>query len=267
MIRRPPRSTHCISSAASDVYKRQVHGKEGGERIGYVIGTQIVPIIVKLAGHADMDISVSCIRILGTITSGLDTETQTVINAGGIEALKNAMQSSSVNTRKEACWAISNIAAGTSDQVTQLINVDILFLAYNVLKEDDFKVKIEAAWIISNITSKMEAKYITYVLNSGLLTILPTLLKANDAKLLGVILQFVVNILRKAKVFYGDVNPVESYIMKSECIGIVEGLQYHSNQIIYMFAIKIIEENFAQDYVEEDLGSGNINVGTSIFDF
>eukprot|EP00825_Cyclidium_porcatum_P004056 TRINITY_DN11885_c0_g1_i1.p4 TRINITY_DN11885_c0_g1~~TRINITY_DN11885_c0_g1_i1.p4 ORF type:complete len:137 (-),score=24.81 TRINITY_DN11885_c0_g1_i1:660-1070(-) len=29
MIRRPPRSTHCISSAASDVYKRQVHGGEG----------------------------------------------------------------------------------------------------------------------------------------------------------------------------------------------------------------------------------------------
>eukprot|EP00825_Cyclidium_porcatum_P018963 TRINITY_DN2158_c0_g1_i3.p5 TRINITY_DN2158_c0_g1~~TRINITY_DN2158_c0_g1_i3.p5 ORF type:complete len:105 (-),score=24.35 TRINITY_DN2158_c0_g1_i3:646-960(-) len=32
MIRRPPRSTHCISSAASDVYKRQyqrrVHGAE-----------------------------------------------------------------------------------------------------------------------------------------------------------------------------------------------------------------------------------------------
>ena len=26
MIRRPPRSTHCISSAASDVYKRQVVG-------------------------------------------------------------------------------------------------------------------------------------------------------------------------------------------------------------------------------------------------
>eukprot|EP00825_Cyclidium_porcatum_P044404 TRINITY_DN6510_c0_g1_i1.p1 TRINITY_DN6510_c0_g1~~TRINITY_DN6510_c0_g1_i1.p1 ORF type:complete len:103 (+),score=25.57 TRINITY_DN6510_c0_g1_i1:109-417(+) len=25
MIRRPPRSTHCISSAASDVYKRQKH--------------------------------------------------------------------------------------------------------------------------------------------------------------------------------------------------------------------------------------------------
>eukprot|EP00825_Cyclidium_porcatum_P021822 TRINITY_DN24213_c0_g1_i2.p3 TRINITY_DN24213_c0_g1~~TRINITY_DN24213_c0_g1_i2.p3 ORF type:complete len:140 (+),score=9.53 TRINITY_DN24213_c0_g1_i2:68-487(+) len=34
MIRRPPRSTHCISSAASDVYKRQyqrrVHGYPNG---------------------------------------------------------------------------------------------------------------------------------------------------------------------------------------------------------------------------------------------
>jgi len=27
MIRRPPRSTHCISSAASDVYKRQVQAR------------------------------------------------------------------------------------------------------------------------------------------------------------------------------------------------------------------------------------------------
>jgi len=30
MIRRPPRSTHCISSAASDVYKRQL---PSGERL------------------------------------------------------------------------------------------------------------------------------------------------------------------------------------------------------------------------------------------
>ena len=28
MIRQPPRSTHCISSAASDVYKRQTLGSD-----------------------------------------------------------------------------------------------------------------------------------------------------------------------------------------------------------------------------------------------
>eukprot|EP00825_Cyclidium_porcatum_P005637 TRINITY_DN12761_c0_g1_i1.p1 TRINITY_DN12761_c0_g1~~TRINITY_DN12761_c0_g1_i1.p1 ORF type:complete len:109 (+),score=35.67 TRINITY_DN12761_c0_g1_i1:132-458(+) len=34
MIRRPPRSTHCISSAASDVYKRQYQRRVHGIIIG-----------------------------------------------------------------------------------------------------------------------------------------------------------------------------------------------------------------------------------------
>ena len=36
MIRRPPRSTHCISSAASDVYKRQVRTWSEGDEIARV---------------------------------------------------------------------------------------------------------------------------------------------------------------------------------------------------------------------------------------
>ena len=36
MIRRPPRSTHCISSAASDVYKRQVKKSDIGKEIDYL---------------------------------------------------------------------------------------------------------------------------------------------------------------------------------------------------------------------------------------
>ena len=37
MIRRPPRSTHCISSAASDVYKRQVLDSEEKTAGGIII--------------------------------------------------------------------------------------------------------------------------------------------------------------------------------------------------------------------------------------
>eukprot|EP00825_Cyclidium_porcatum_P024095 TRINITY_DN2662_c0_g1_i2.p1 TRINITY_DN2662_c0_g1~~TRINITY_DN2662_c0_g1_i2.p1 ORF type:complete len:135 (+),score=20.06 TRINITY_DN2662_c0_g1_i2:10-414(+) len=36
MIRRPPRSTHCISSAASDVYKRQVSTQSTWVPVGWV---------------------------------------------------------------------------------------------------------------------------------------------------------------------------------------------------------------------------------------
>ena len=42
MIRRPPISTHCISSAASDVYKRQTkYTDENKDKMGHVIYTNI----------------------------------------------------------------------------------------------------------------------------------------------------------------------------------------------------------------------------------
>eukprot|EP00825_Cyclidium_porcatum_P002664 TRINITY_DN11237_c0_g1_i2.p3 TRINITY_DN11237_c0_g1~~TRINITY_DN11237_c0_g1_i2.p3 ORF type:complete len:133 (-),score=29.03 TRINITY_DN11237_c0_g1_i2:636-1034(-) len=58
MIRRPPRSTHCISSAASDVYKRQVSTQStwaeymGGDRRVLGIGQSGVGVEMgqKLAG-------------------------------------------------------------------------------------------------------------------------------------------------------------------------------------------------------------------------
>ena len=42
MIRRPPRSTHCISSAASDVYKRQPLFWLGD--VGFILGMVILAV-------------------------------------------------------------------------------------------------------------------------------------------------------------------------------------------------------------------------------
>eukprot|EP00825_Cyclidium_porcatum_P004614 TRINITY_DN12183_c0_g1_i2.p1 TRINITY_DN12183_c0_g1~~TRINITY_DN12183_c0_g1_i2.p1 ORF type:complete len:385 (-),score=72.19 TRINITY_DN12183_c0_g1_i2:40-1194(-) len=40
MIRRPPRSTHCISSAASDVYKRQVQNYDQAKNVSFYVPNQ-----------------------------------------------------------------------------------------------------------------------------------------------------------------------------------------------------------------------------------
>src|SRR5674536_399924 len=44
MIRRPPRSTLSSSSAASDVYKRQVHTEVGHRCIGARVNGRLVPL-------------------------------------------------------------------------------------------------------------------------------------------------------------------------------------------------------------------------------
>eukprot|EP00825_Cyclidium_porcatum_P005547 TRINITY_DN12705_c0_g1_i1.p2 TRINITY_DN12705_c0_g1~~TRINITY_DN12705_c0_g1_i1.p2 ORF type:complete len:112 (-),score=32.44 TRINITY_DN12705_c0_g1_i1:29-364(-) len=58
MIRRPPRSTHCISSAASDVYKRQVSGSDDCSIIVWKLETG--EIVRTLTGHEQ---SVYCVQV------------------------------------------------------------------------------------------------------------------------------------------------------------------------------------------------------------
>mgnify|MGYP002633515509 CR=1 FL=1 len=51
----------------------------------------------------------------------------------------------------QACWAISNVAAGTSDQVDLVMRSPLLANVVDRLANDDFEVRKEAAWVIANI--------------------------------------------------------------------------------------------------------------------
>eukprot|EP00825_Cyclidium_porcatum_P023937 TRINITY_DN2650_c0_g1_i1.p1 TRINITY_DN2650_c0_g1~~TRINITY_DN2650_c0_g1_i1.p1 ORF type:complete len:122 (+),score=25.95 TRINITY_DN2650_c0_g1_i1:37-402(+) len=60
MIRRPPRSTHCISSAASDVYKRQ---GINAEYMGLFSNFQIISIFIKICFYLMYFFFLKCIFI------------------------------------------------------------------------------------------------------------------------------------------------------------------------------------------------------------
>eukprot|EP00826_Nyctotherus_ovalis_P025525 TRINITY_DN1979_c0_g1_i10.p1 TRINITY_DN1979_c0_g1~~TRINITY_DN1979_c0_g1_i10.p1 ORF type:complete len:601 (+),score=81.11 TRINITY_DN1979_c0_g1_i10:25-1803(+) len=68
MIRRPPRSTHCISSAASDVYKRQVHGVTPERNVQQEVHHKFTDWIfgeeVKSAGSIDWSLKVPSRTVL-----------------------------------------------------------------------------------------------------------------------------------------------------------------------------------------------------------
>eukprot|EP00826_Nyctotherus_ovalis_P006808 TRINITY_DN11655_c0_g1_i1.p1 TRINITY_DN11655_c0_g1~~TRINITY_DN11655_c0_g1_i1.p1 ORF type:complete len:186 (+),score=38.83 TRINITY_DN11655_c0_g1_i1:23-559(+) len=75
MIRRPPRSTHCISSAASDVYKRQDHHCPFlGNCIGKRNYRYFVLFLVFLIVHKFIIIS-------GFITLGTAVNSETLLSA------------------------------------------------------------------------------------------------------------------------------------------------------------------------------------------
>eukprot|EP00825_Cyclidium_porcatum_P003514 TRINITY_DN11632_c0_g1_i3.p2 TRINITY_DN11632_c0_g1~~TRINITY_DN11632_c0_g1_i3.p2 ORF type:complete len:135 (-),score=24.80 TRINITY_DN11632_c0_g1_i3:105-509(-) len=80
MIRRPPRSTHCISSAASDVYKRQVLNaslKEQSVDVAEVIVVGAKPSAFGTTKTgASTNISTEQMAILPSISRSLDDFTR-----------------------------------------------------------------------------------------------------------------------------------------------------------------------------------------------
>jgi hypothetical protein len=60
---------------------------------------------------------VPCLRAIGNIVTGDDSQTQYVINAGALDALNNIIYHKKKTVRKEVCWSLSNITAGNPEQI------------------------------------------------------------------------------------------------------------------------------------------------------
>lgn len=54
---------------------------------------------------------------------------------------------------QEACWAVSNITAGTSEQIQAVLDANFLPALIHVLQHDEQPVRKEALWAVANATS------------------------------------------------------------------------------------------------------------------
>jgi len=57
------------------------------------------------------------LRTVGNIVTGSDQQTQVMINNSVLPALRELLHSPKDSIRKEVCWTVSNITAGTQQQI------------------------------------------------------------------------------------------------------------------------------------------------------
>ena len=63
------------------------------------------------------------------------------------------MSSPKQSLRKEACWTISNITAGSKEQIQAVIDANIIPPLVDKVRNGEPDVRKEAAWAIANATS------------------------------------------------------------------------------------------------------------------
>lgn len=102
------------------------------------------------------------------------------------------------NIRKEACWTISNITAGTADQIQAVISAGVFPRLIQLLASSDFDIQKEAAWAVSNATSGGNPQQVLLLADLGAIPPLCSLLRVADVKVVTVSLEGLENILRAA---------------------------------------------------------------------
>ncbi|KAL8139160.1 hypothetical protein V2J09_005161 [Rumex salicifolius] len=220
------------------------------DKIEAVIEASVCPRLVEMLLHPSPSVLIPALRTVGNIVTGDDVQTQTIIDHQALPCLLNLLTSNHKKSiKKEACWTISNITAGTKDQIQLLQNAE-------------FDIKKEAAWAISNATSGGSHEQIKYLVSQGCIKPMCDLLVCPDPRIITVCLEGLENILKageseKITGNAGDVNPYAQMIEDADGLEKIENLQSHDNNEIYEKAVKLLEIYWVEDEDEELPASGD----------
>ena len=99
-----------------------------------------------------------CLRTIGNFVIGSDAQTQLVLDSGVFDEFPALLTHSKASIRKEACWTISNIAAGPVKHVRFVLDPSIIIPLLRCCEEmgSPSYVKKEALWAIANAANASE---------------------------------------------------------------------------------------------------------------
>ncbi|OAF67841.1 hypothetical protein A3Q56_04441 [Intoshia linei] len=157
------------------------------ERMTLVLESGILDRLIEIVLHPNQELINPALRTIGNILAGSEKQTQLAIDASVLPVLINIAGAKHISKfiRKEAFWALSNIAAGNPSQIKQLIDDGGLKVVKSVFEEDNMQLQKEGLWSLCNMLGNAEGTYdiAESIVSQGLLECMIRLLKKNDFKI------------------------------------------------------------------------------------
>ncbi|KAL4430413.1 hypothetical protein ABPG74_013263 [Tetrahymena malaccensis] len=163
------------------------------------------PIFDKLTELIDLSfgftINHPSIRIIANLASSSENITDKLINSGLIQHLIiHFLEYNPEYTiiRKEVCWCLSNIAAGTLQQAKSLITMGEMTekLKRLLRYKKDPEVQKETMWIITNLSNHQDSDIFKYLLGNDIFAVFTTEINQGDKKMIELFLQNTTSLIK-----------------------------------------------------------------------
>ncbi|KAL1474900.1 hypothetical protein MTO96_037681 [Rhipicephalus appendiculatus] len=103
------------------------------------------------------------IRMIGNIVTGSDEQTGILVRMGFLRFFKPIFyrleNKKQPRLRKEMCWALFNITAGTVEQAEAVVDADLIPLLVDAMSLYELFIRKQACWAISNLLYHCSVKF------------------------------------------------------------------------------------------------------------
>jgi len=157
----------------------------------------LVPRLVELLHHPNWRVTKPALRTIGNIVcaeydedaaNALDDKpmltdfTEVILECDAVPRLKSLINHREREIQKEACWTLSNIAAGTVDQIQAVIDSGAIPPLVSLVNDErtDQEVRSEACWVVLNATSCGSDTQIGVLVTEGCVSVLGLLLEETN---------------------------------------------------------------------------------------
>lgn len=178
--------------------------------------------------------------------------TEVVLQSGAVPRLKTLISHSNREIQKEACWTLSNIAAGTISQIQAVMNCGAIppLVALASDPSADHEVRSEACWVVLNATSCGSDDQVEQLVADGCVNVLGVLLK--EASMVMMALEGLERVLQveeareaNALLLSNSASSKSTRSMSSAVLGsvvnpaMIESLEQHKNSAVAKRAARI----------------------------
>lgn len=176
-------------------------------RIAEVVALNVVPKLVALLSHDNSAVVTPALRTIGNIVTGEDALTQCAIDAGCFTPFCSLLTHTKRNIRREVCWSLSNIGAGTTAQIDSMLAVEgMMEDIIDKVKHDEWNIRKEATWVISNIATTGTTQHTRNLIRRRAVEAVCSVLSVQDTRVVRVALDALIAFLKVSEQFEMNVR-------------------------------------------------------------